>query len=107
MRLRQHYELLLYLTKCKNLSRRFVSALPSDVLKAIWEVALNVKLGNVSLSTQERQLLDKRKRAIKKLASKATRIEEKLNILTPTLLKALLRPALRQISHGNSNEIDS
>jgi len=107
MRVQQHYDLLLYLSNCKTLSRRFVTALPTEVLKAIWEIALNVKLGNVTLSKQEHRQLDRRKRTIKLLASKTTSLEEKQRLLTPALLKAILRPALRQFQNGNSNETDS
>ena len=107
MRVQQHLELLEYLTRSNCISQRFIRALPSDALKAIWEIALNVKLGNVKLSQHEAELLARRKRSIGKLAVKSTKIEDKLRILTPSLLKALLRPAIRQLRDGNPHEVSA
>jgi hypothetical protein len=81
--------------------------LPSNVLSAIWEVALNIKLGNVKLTADQAAFFSKRKKILRKISSKSTSLAAKRKLLTPALLKSLLVPVLEILKHGYQNEAGS
>ena len=102
----KHIPFLSHLLKIK-LTQRLISALPSEILRAIWEIALNIKLGNIPLTSEQTVYFSRRKPIVRKLASRSGTLAKKKALLTPTLLQALLTPAIAYLNNGTENEAGS
>lgn len=103
MRAFKHYPLLAYLAQQK-LTKKIIAALSAEVIKAICEVALNIKLENIQLSKDHSAFFTRHSREIRNLATKSVSLKQKRKILTPAFLKRILLPALDRLQHGHKNE---
>lgn len=98
-----HYPLLAYLAQTK-LTKKFIAALPKEIIHAICEIALNLKQGNIELTSSQASFFAKHSRQLNILAARSASLERKKKILTPSFLKLILSSALTRLEHGYKNE---
>lgn len=102
MSARLNLDLFRHLVKVK-LTKKFIESLPTEFLTPIFEIALNVSIGNVNLLKAEEQQFARRQSVLKLLSRKTVSVSQKKKKLTPALVHSLLIVALRHFDNGAKN----
>lgn len=95
-RLKKHSKTLRFLASCdKKVANNIIKHGDTDLINCMSDVCHNILKGNVRLSTPQKQLLQKYKQKIRKIAGKKTTTKAKKTLLqSGGFLGALLAPLI-------------